>query len=83
MTDVSNQQLHILRHTLGLRDDGSGRSYRNHFVTGPGSTDFDNCEALLSMGLMRKSPGHVLTGGDQCYLATPAGITLATTPPEE
>lgn len=73
-------QLHILRHALGVRDDGKGRPYRNHFVTGPGSDDFSDCEALLSAGLMSKQPGNVLTGGDPCYRVTSTGVAVATTP---
>ena len=67
------RHLQILRHSLGLRDDGKGRAYRNHFVTGPGSTDYDDCEALVGAGLMRKHAGNSMTGGDPCYVVTEAG----------
>jgi hypothetical protein len=59
-------------HALGLREDGKGREYRNHFVTGPGS-DYDDCEALAAAGFMRKRSGNALTGGDPCYFVTEAG----------
>lgn len=71
------QQLGILRHALGLRDDGSGRPYRNHFVTGPGSTDFDGCEALVASGAMRKRAGSPLSGGDPIYTVTAEGEAVA------
>ena len=37
-----DSKLHILQHSLGLDKYGDGNQYRNHFVTGPGSTDFDD-----------------------------------------
>ena len=68
---VSVPERDILRHSLGL---GRGdREYRNHFVTGPGSTDYPHCEALVASGLMTKSPGHPLSGGDPIYYVTEAG----------
>lgn len=68
---LSTEQLDILRHSLGL---GRGsRAYRNHFVTGPGSADYDHCEALVVAGLMVKRAGHPLTGGDPVYHVTDAG----------
>lgn len=70
-------QLGILRHALGLKDDGSGRSYRNHFVTGPGSDDYSDCEALVSTGSMTKHLGSQLTGGDPFYRVTVAGEAIA------
>ncbi|MGH7462667.1 MAG: hypothetical protein ACREMA_16790 [Longimicrobiales bacterium] len=75
---MSAQQLHILRHALGLKEDGRGRPYRSHFVTGPGSTDYDDCEALVSQGLMIKRQGSRLSGGDPVYLVTEAGRAKAT-----
>lgn len=70
-------QVGILRHALGLKDNGSGRAYRNHFVTGPGSADFDDCEALVASGAMSKRSGSMLTGGDLVYHVTDAGIAIA------
>ena len=49
---MNKKEKHILRHSLGLNQ--RKRSYRNHFVTGPGSKDFEDCEALVSKGLMNK-----------------------------
>lgn len=66
--------LHILQHSLGLDDYGQGRQYRNHFVTGPGSKDWDACRALVDAGLMVERPGSLLTGGDSVFIVTPAGI---------
>jgi len=67
--------LHILQHSLGLDQYGEGRQYRNHFVTGPGSKDWDDCRALVNAGLMTENKGHeLLTAGDSVFYVTPAGI---------
>jgi hypothetical protein len=70
---MNTEQHQILRHALGL--GRSSREYRNHFVTGPGSTDYPHCEALVAAGLMTKRPGHALSGGDPIYSVTDAGRT--------
>ena len=72
---ITTEHHDILRHALGL--GCSSREYRNHFVTGPGSTDYANCEALVCAGLMAKRPGNELSGGDQVYTVTEAGKLAA------
>ena len=44
---MTERQLQIIRHALGWPKD-----YRNHFVTGEGSKDFADCEALVAEGMM-------------------------------
>jgi hypothetical protein len=66
--------LHILQHSLGIDQYGQGRQYRNHFVTGPGSKDWDDCRALVEAGLMVERLGNILSGGDSIFVVTPAGI---------
>lgn len=66
-------QLAVLRHALGLKPNGSGHPYRNHFVTGPGSTDYDLCESLVAAGAMTRREGNPLSGGDPVYSATAQG----------
>ena len=78
---MNAEQLGILRHSLGLRDDGRGRSYRNHFVTGEGSTDYPHCMALVGSGLMTSRKGNALSGGDDIFIVTDAG-RLAAQPKE-
>ena len=81
---MDNEQHNILRHALGLSSVGmksSDREYRNHFVTGPGSTDYPHCEALVAAGLMTKRPGHPLSGGDPIYAVTDEGKTVARSKP--
>lgn len=77
MSNHTQRQVEVLRHALGLKADGSGRSYRRHFVTGPGSNDFDDCEALVASGAMTKRAGSPLSGGDPVYLVTDAGAAIA------
>ena len=73
---MTDEQHDILRHSLGL-GRGLGREYRNHFVTGPGSTDYPHCEALVAAGLMRRHEGNPLTGGEPMYAVTDEGKTVA------
>lgn len=81
-------QLHILQHSLGLDSFGGGNMYRNHFVTGPGTTDYPICQSLVQLGLMQIRPvSKVLTGGSDCFVVTPKGIDWValhspTRPPE-
>jgi hypothetical protein len=49
---LSDRQREIVNHALGIRDGKPG--YRNHFVTGEGSDDFDDCEGLVAMGIMER-----------------------------
>lgn len=39
----------------------------------PGSDDYDDCEALVAAGLMRRRSGGPLSGGDPIYSVTDAG----------
>lgn len=74
MTSPTEKQRDILRHTLGVGRGGIG--WRNHFVTGPGSDDYADCEALVAAGLMAKRSGGPLSGGDPVYRVTDAGRDL-------
>ena len=75
VNDMDKKLLHILQHSLGLDQYGNGRQYRNHFVTGPGSKDFDDCRALVSEGMMMEGRAPTeLTGGMQLFIVTPKGV---------
>lgn len=65
--------LHILQHSLGIDQFGQGRQYRNHFCTGPESTDWDACNAMVGDGLMIRRDGSALTGSDYLFHVTDAG----------
>lgn len=74
---MDSRQLNILRHSLGIGDDGRGAAYRNHFVTGEGSTDYPHCMALVESGHMKHRAGNQLTGGDDLFVVTDAGRIAA------
>jgi hypothetical protein len=64
--------LHILQHSLGLDQHGRGSMYRNHFVTGEGSTDWAYCTEAVGLGLMERRESK-LCGGDSVFTVTDAG----------
>lgn len=70
---VTQERLHILQHALGLDRYGQGNSYRSHFVTGPGTTDYPACMELVEGGLMVRRPPSALTGGGDCFIVTDTG----------
>lgn len=74
---ISDHQLHLLHHTLGLRPDRRD-SYRNYFVAGAGHLDQPDLESLVAAGLMKrqKSP-RFLESGDEVFSATDAGLQYA------
>lgn len=73
-TDLPKNQLHILRHSLGLTR--GKEMFRNHFVTGEGSSDYPDCCALVDAGLMTRHKGNELSGGDDWFIVTDAGKAL-------
>lgn len=68
-----DSRLHILQHSLGLDQYGRGARYRNHFCTGPGSKDFDDCRALSEQGLMVDHGTGKWTGDMHIFTVTPLG----------
>jgi hypothetical protein len=46
---VTDQELHILQHSLGLDRYGKGHTYRNRFVTDENTIDFPHCESLTQL----------------------------------
>lgn len=69
---MTPKQRDIMKHAMGF-GRGSAPGWRNHFCTGPGSDDYDDCEALVAAGLMRRRSGGPLSGGDPIYSVTDAG----------
>lgn len=78
MGEITKNQLHILRHSLGLTR--GTEMFRNHFVTGEGSSDYPDCCALVDAGLMTRRKGNELSGGDDWFIVTDAGKQIAQTP---
>lgn len=52
---MNPRHLEILQHALGLDKYGQGSFYRNRFVTGPGSDDFEHCCDLVEAGYMARA----------------------------
>ncbi len=76
---ISEKQLHILQHSLGLDKHGQGRSYRNHYCCGPGHTGYDDCVELVGLGFMVKHKGSLqMTGGDDVFVVTDRGKEAVT-----
>lgn len=71
---LTPEQLHILQHSLGVDRYGRGDQYRNHFCTGPESKDFDLCNELVALELMRDGGPRKVMGGMHVFTVTPAGI---------
>lgn len=70
----ASERLHILQHSLGVDQFGQGNQYRNRFVTGAGSDDYDDCMELVVAGLMVRRDGASLPfGGMDLFHVTDAG----------
>jgi hypothetical protein len=70
---VGSAGLQILQHSLGVDQYGRGQQYRNRFVTGPESTDFDACVALVTLGLMKDLGAVAMYGGMHYFEVTREG----------
>jgi len=70
---LSDAQVHILRHSLGVPEGGGEDMYRNHFCTGEGSTDWPDCMALTARGYMTRRAGNPITGGDDVFFVSEKG----------
>lgn len=64
-----SDELHILRHSLGLKDDCAGREYRNYYAVEP---DDPECLALVAKGDMERSACEI-PGGLVYYRVTAQG----------
>lgn len=69
-------QRNLARHAIGL-DGRHKQTWRNHFVTGEGSTDYPHWVAMVEAGLATRRKGSVLTGGDDLFRLTRAGAEMA------
>lgn len=79
---LTPEQLTVLRHSLGLNPDGTGRSYRNHYVAGPGHYRYQELTELIALGHMRRraTPSKILPEGDECFHVTELGEQAAAAP---
>jgi hypothetical protein len=70
---LTNRQLEVLLHSLGLDEYGRGRRYRNHFATDPESNDGAICRSLVDVGFMVDHGARELAAGMHVYSVTPTG----------
>ena len=74
--NVTEAQLNILWHTLGLRPDRR-EPFRNHFLADAGHHDSATLEALRESGLMTSRPAPAMWGEGTVYVVTDRGEGLA------
>jgi hypothetical protein len=77
---LTTNQLHVLRHALGIGEAGTGHEHRNHFVTGAGSADHVLCTGLVAAGMMLRRAGNTLSGGEDVFTVTTNGRVAAQGP---
>lgn len=77
---MNESQIELARHALGLRRRDPV-AWRNHFVAGPGHTDYDNWMGMVEAGDAVVAPhrkGHVeLFGGMDLFWLTRQGAEKA------
>jgi hypothetical protein len=66
---LTPKQRALARHALGF-DGRHKESYRNHFVTGPGSSDYDEWMDMVQKGFAIRREGTPLSGGDDVFWCT-------------
>lgn len=74
---ISDQQLHLLHHSLGVRPD-QREPYRNYFHAGPGHDDMPDLEDLERLELMKRGRTPAFCDQtDVVFHVTDAGRRLA------
>ena len=66
----------LARHALGLQGSHA-KSYRNHFVTGPGCIDHAEWISMVEAGEARHKAGSPISGGNDIFWLTTKGAKLA------
>lgn len=56
---VTEREVRILRHTVGLKCDGTGVQYRNHYAADSGHGNWDTLQSLCERGYMVRRPNHL------------------------
>jgi hypothetical protein len=79
---ITDSQLHILQHSLGVDRHGRGNQYRNRFVTGPDCDSYADCQALVTLGFMTDHGVSSVTGGMHLFTVTPSGCKLVPPAPK-
>jgi hypothetical protein len=79
---MTEKQIELGRHALGLPNK-QRTSYRNHFVTGIGCSDFDEWMRMVAKGKAFRRTGNVFSGGDDIFWLTKVGATECLKPREK
>ncbi len=77
---LTAEERDILVHTL---TGGTGRVYRNHYVTGPGCDGYETCRKLVARGYMKTKPVGFLDPTYVCFFVTLAGARAVWLMPTE
>ncbi len=73
---MTPEHLHILRHSLGLKENGKGKAYRNHFCAG--ADDEAKCRELVALGFMVDASDVATSKIWTLFMVTDAGKAEAT-----
>lgn len=76
MSQLGKQELEILQHALGCDRYGQGGMYRNHYVVGPGCSDFDACQRLCALGAMTDAGPQRMCGEMHLFWVTDKGKAI-------
>ena len=73
---MTPRQIELARHALGL-PNRNRRSYRKHFVAGPGHADYAEWQSMVAGGFATHRTGGPLSRGDDVFVLTPEGALAA------
>ena len=64
--ELTPKQRSVVRHCIGF-DGRHKTTNRNHFVTGPGSDDYDAWVDMVAKGYAYRREGSEISGGDDIF----------------
>ena len=73
---MTPEQIKLARHAIGLPNKRK-TSYRNHFVTGEGSGDYADWNAMVDAGMAKVRRNVEICGGDDYFRLTIEGAKTA------
>lgn len=68
---IDDRERHVMVHATAWP-----KRYRNHFCASEGHDDWPTLQRLCARGLMHDRGRSSLSGGDNVFVVTPAGIEL-------
>jgi len=67
--ELTDKQRHLVRHAIGF-DGRHTETFRNHFVTGRGSDDYEPWMDMVAKGYAHLRLGSEISGGDDIFWVT-------------